>query len=137
VYLTFKPRTQDSIEVAVAIKSKRDRESFRRVRGILGHRMILADTFVVRAVIGETLIAKDGGWKYNALYGALNAVVPAELIIRDSCPEWLRRILSASSSPLHFMDYRMGRVFDESWPYAAMRVAARYYEATWPKPVAP
>jgi hypothetical protein len=136
VYLTFMPVGKNKLRVAIALKSKKDNESFRKARGILGHRIRTTEAFDVVAEAHEgTFIAKDGGWRYKDIYAALNAVTPVEMMMQESCPEWMKRILMAGSHPLEFQDYRIYRHIDASWPWEAVRVAQRYYERSWPAPV--
>ena len=139
VYLTFMPIEKDVLRVAVTMRSKKDNESFRKARGILGHRIRTTEAFDIVATAPEnTFIAKDGGWRYKDIYQALNTITPKELLLRDNCPRWMKNVLAESNlglPSLDFQDYRMFRHMTDLWPYDAMQIAQRYYERTWPAPV--
>lgn len=140
VYMTFMPVGKDKLQVAVALRSKKDNESFRKARGILGHRMKNNfETFMVFPANKRTdrggFTTKDGGWRFADLYKAFDTIIPAELMLMEKTPTWMKRILMMSNHPLAFMDYRLVRHIDAKWPGEAVRIAQRYYEKSWPEPL--
>jgi len=136
VYVTFTPVGVNHLKAAVTVRTKKDVESFRRAKGILGNRILTGNTFDIRGTVDEqTLTTKAGGWKFKAIYDALNVITPVELMQQEHTPEWMRRILMSSSQPWHFMDHRLVRHIDASWPYAALNLAQKYYERGWFAPI--
>jgi len=138
IYVSFEPIDQSSLSVAFAVRSRRDWDSFRRVRGILGHRLQTQDKDTVILLKAASInmcdfLAKDGNWSFVKLYEALGFVVLDELLHWENCPKWLFRALRFHSS-LDFMDHRLARHFGEDWPSEAINVAQRYYERDWPRP---
>jgi len=138
IYITFEPVNQSSLRVAFAIRSRRDTDSFRKARGILGHRLQVQDKDTVILLKSASInkcdfLAKDGGWSFVKLYEALGFVVLDEIMHWTNCPKWLSRALRLHSS-LDFMDHKLLRHLDDDWPFEAIDVAQRLYEQQWPKP---
>lgn len=138
VYITFKPVDHISMQVAFAIRSRKDADSPRKVRGILGHRLKTQDkdtVILLKATMDHhcDFLAKDGDWSFVKLYRALGYVVLGEIMHWTNCPKWLNRALR-NYACLDFMDYRLVKCIDGGWPVEAINIAQRYYEQSWPKP---
>jgi len=136
VYMTFMPVGKDKLRVAVTLRSRKDNESFRKARGILGHRIQTSEeSFNLYPAHESTFVAKDGGWRFADLYKAFDAIIPSELMMWEKTPEWMKRSLMSTAHPLAFMDHRLVQLIDADWPWEAVRIAQRYYEKSWPAPV--
>ena len=138
IYISFEPIDQSSLSVAFAVRSRKDWDSFRRVRGILGHRLQTRDEDTVILLKADSInmcdfLSKDGDWSFVKLYEALGFAVLDEIRHWENCPKWLSRALRFHSS-LDFMDYKLLRHFEDDWPFEAINVAQRFYEQQWPKP---
>lgn len=138
IYIMFEPVDAATLRVAFTVRSRKDADSTKKVRGILGHRLEVndADTVIlIKGVNGPvlTFLAKGGGWSFVRLYQAFGFVVLDELLHWRHCPKWLSRALK-NVSRLDFMDQRLVWHIDEDCPPRTIRTLQRYYESTWPKP---
>jgi hypothetical protein len=138
IYIMFKPVDSAILKVAFAVRSRRDMESMKKVRGILGHRIKTNDSDTVillkaANIHHTTFLAKDGDWSFVRLYDAFGFIVLDEVLRWQFCPEWLSRRLK-NVSRLDFMDQRLIWHLDEGCPPRTIRTLQRYYEQMWPKP---
>jgi hypothetical protein len=141
IYITFEPINESSLRVAFAIRSRKDIDSAKKVRGILGHRLKSNDPDTVILLKSDRInkgnfLSKDGGWSFVKLYEAFGFVVLDEVRHWKNCPKWLSRALR-NQDTLAFMDHRLLRHFDDDWPFDAVDLAERYYERSWPRLPAP
>jgi hypothetical protein len=140
IYITFFPTRNegDELRVAFAVRSRRDADSPRKVRGILGHRFSTNDpetTILLKAsqINHCTLKAKDGGWSFMKLYAVFGFVVLDEIKRWSRAPKWMQRRIR-DLPILSFKDYRLTQNSVADWPEDALRIVERYYEQQWPKP---